>query len=138
MPHVSRHTPVRKVSDKIFELLVECVTTKGSTNERQTFFVDLLTPTERIMFSKRFAIIYMLAKGYSFDTIQDTLRVSPSTIARIWVAIQKGKYTDIVGRVQKHSKNKEDLNLFQWLSDIVPPMNMSKKQYAARMRRLGL
>ena len=138
MPHVSRHTPVRKVSDKIFELLVECVTAKGSANERRMFFVDFLTPTERIMFSKRFAIIYMLAKGYSFDTIQDTLRVSPSTIARIWRSIQKGKYADIVARVQKGRKNYNDLDLLQWLSDIVPPMSMSKKQYSERMRRLGL
>ena|SRR3989338_10590925 len=137
MPHVSRHTPVQKVSDKIFELLVECVTAKGPTNKRRTFFIDLLTPTERIMFSKRFAIIYMLAKGYSFDTIQDTLRVSPSTIARIWQAVQKGKYADIVRRVQKHQKGK-DFDLLEWLVDLVPPMNMSKKQYAERMRRLGL
>ena len=137
MPHVSRHTPVRKVSDKIFESLVECVTTKGSTNERRTFFVDLLTPTERIMFSKRFAIIYMLAKGHSFDTIQDTLRVSPSTIARIWQAIQKGKYTDVVRRVQKPKRGK-DFDFLEWLVDLVPPMSMSKKQYAERMCRLGL
>ena len=138
MPHVSRHTPVRKVSDKIFELLVECVTAKGSVDERKTFFVCLLTPTERIMFSKRFAIIYMLAKGHSFDTIQDTLRVSPSTIARIWQAIQKGKYADIVRRVQKGRENDNYFDLLQWLADIVPPMSMSKKQYAERMCRLGL
>lgn len=138
MPHVSRHTPVRKVSDRTFELLVACVTTKGSAVERRAFFTALLTPTERIMFSKRFAIIYMLTKGHSFDTIQETLRVSPSTIARIWVAIQKGKYADIVGRVQKRRKSGEDFDLLQWLTDLVPPMSMSKKQYAARMRRLGL
>lgn len=138
MPHVSRHTPVRKVSDRTFELLVECVTTKGSAAERRAFFTALLTPTERIMFSKRFAIIYMLAKGYSFDTIQETLRVSPSTIARIWQSIQKGKYADIITRVQKGRKNSNDFDLLQWLSDIVPPMSMSKKQYSERMRRLGL
>ena len=138
MPHVSRHTPVRKVSDKTFELLVACVTAKGSVAERRAFFTTLLTPTERIMFSKRFAIIYMLAKGHSFDVIQDTLRVSPSTIARIWVAVQKGKYADIVRRVQKRRKNDNEFDLLQWLSDLVPPMSMSKKQYAERMRRLGL
>ena len=90
------------------------------------------------MFSKRFAIIYMLAKGHSFDTIQDTLRVSPSTIARIWQAIQKGKYADIVRRVQKGRENDNYFDLLQWLADIVPPMSMSKKQYAERMCRLGL
>ena len=89
------------------------------------------------MFSKRFAVIYMLVKGHSFDTIQETLRVSPSTIARIWQAIQKEKYTAVVGRIQKRQKEK-DFDFLEWLADLVPPMSMSKKQYIERMRRLGL
>lgn len=135
MPHVSRHTPTRKVSNLIFERFVELVTTKGSAQERKVLLVDLLTPTERIMFSKRFAIIYMLSKGYSFDTIQDTLRVSPSTVARIWQVIQKGKYSSLIKRMN-HPQAQVSI-LLEFLADLVPPMHMSKKQYAERMRRLG-
>lgn len=88
------------------------------------------------MFSKRLAIIYMLTKGYSFDDIQETLRVSPSTIARLWSKIQRGDYVTVVQHFNKSSAMNQDL--LRWLLDLVPPMNMSKKQYGERMRRLGL
>lgn len=136
MPHVSRHTPVRKISDKIFNRLAENITAKGSAKERRSFLADLLSPTERIMLSKRYAVIYMLAKGYSFDSIQKTLQVSPSTIGRLWGAIQKGKFSSIVSRI-KNPKQK-DTDLIQWLADLVPPMSESKKQYIERMRRLHI
>jgi len=135
MPHVSRHTPVRKVSDKIFDTLLERVAVKGSVHERKSFFINLLTPTERIMLSKRFAVIYMLQKGYSFDAIQEVLRVSPSTIARLWTSIQKGKHIDVVKQMQVPQFERSFAEFFL---DLMPPMNMSKKQYAERMRRLGL
>ena len=135
MPHVSRHTPVRKVSDKIFDTLLERVAVKGSIHERKSFFINLLTPTERIMLSKRFAVIYMLQKGYSFDAIQEVLRVSPSTIARLWTSIQKGKRVDVVKQMQTPQFERSFVEFF---FDLMPPMNMSKKQYAERMRRLGL
>jgi uncharacterized protein YerC len=135
MPHVSRHTPVRKVSDKIFERLVEAVTAKGTTIERKTFFNSMLTSTERIMLSKRFAIIYMLTKGYSFNAIQETLRISPSTVARIWDAIQKGKYAEIVKRVR--AQNEQRSAFVEWFTDLLPPISLSKEQYTERMRRLN-
>ncbi len=136
MPHVSRHTPIKKVSDKTFGLFMECVTGKWSKDERRAFFDNLLTPTERVMFSKRLAIIYMLAKGHSFDAIQETLRVSPSTVARLWSAIQKGKYTEVTRHLQKQLERDTDFE--HWFSLLMPPMHMSKKQYAERMRRLNL
>lgn len=136
MPHVSRHTPVRKVSDKIFERLTEGVTTKGTPGKRRAFFNDMLTPTERIMLSKRFAIIYLLTRGYSFSAIQETLRVSPSTIARIWEAVQKGKYAEVVRRVRPIDGEATDI--IRWFADLLPPISTSKKEYAERMRRLKL
>lgn len=135
MPHVSRHTPVRKVSDKIFDKLIERIISKGSAHERKSFLINLLTPTERIMLSKRFAVIYLLQKGYSFDAIQELLRVSPSTIARLWTSVQKGKHADVVKKMQA---SQFEQNFAEFFIDLMPPMNMSKKQYAERMRRLGL
>lgn len=136
MAHVSRHAPVRKVSEKILENLVDLVAIKGLSQERKEFLRELLTPTERIMLSKRVAIIFMLTRGHSFDVIQETLCVSPSTIARLWSAVQKGKYTAIIRRFEQ-SKRK-DFSLLSFLLDIIPPMHMSKKQYIERMRRLGI
>ena len=116
---------------------MEGVTIKGTKVQRRAFFDAMLTPTERIMLSKRFAIIYMLAKGYSFSAIQETLRVSPSTVARIWEAIQKGKYVEMVRRVRT-TGDKGAADLIQWFADLMPQISTSKKEYAARMRRLNL
>ena len=117
---------------------MEAVTTKGTEVQRRAFLYDMLTPTERIMLSKRFAIIYMLTKGYSFSVIQETLRVSPSTVGRIWEAIQKNKYAEIVRRVRPSSNEGDIIRLMQWFADLMPPISLSKKQYADRMRRLKL
>ena len=136
MPHVSRHVPVRKVSDDIFNLFMECVTAKWSTRERRAFFDDLLTPTERIMFSKRLAILYLLAKGYTVRSIQEMLRVSPSTVARLWTSVQRGKYAEVMRRIQK--KSERDPDIVRWFATLMPPRHMTRKQHAERMRRLNL
>jgi uncharacterized protein YerC len=138
MPHVSRHAPTKKISDKIFERMLEAMTTKGSLRDRQNFILDMLTPTERIMLSKRFAVVYMLTKGYSFSDIQETLRISPSTINRIWDAIQRDKYSSIVARIGRVGKKGDMVDIVQWIADLLPPMRQSKSYYTDRMRRLNL
>lgn len=136
MTHVSRHAPSRRVSDKTLDLFMSCVTAKWSASERKSFFHELITPTERIMLSKRLAIIYMLVKGYTFDDIQETLRVSPTTVAKFWSQIRRGKYAHVVGRIEGVAK--DQVPSLQWLLDLMPPRHQTKKQYADRAKRLGL
>jgi len=88
------------------------------------------------MLSKRLAIIYMLAKGYTFDSIQETLRVSPATIAKTWKGIERGKYAEIMKRLGKKIENDPDIST--WFSMLLPPTHMTRKQYSERMRRLNL
>ena len=115
---------------------MECVTAKWSTRERRAFFDDLLTPTERIMFSKRLAILYLLAKGYTVRSIQEMLRVSPSTVARLWTSVQRGKYAEVMRQIQK--KSERDSDIVRWFAALMPPRHMTRKQHAERMRHLNL
>ena len=94
MPHVSRHTPDKKISDKIYAELMAHITRKGTAQSRANLYNDLLTPTERIMFSKRFAIICLLGEGYPFEDIQELLRVSPQLLL---VFGRRCRKTSIVG-----------------------------------------
>jgi uncharacterized protein YerC len=103
MPHVSRHMPTGDVWEKIYKELLTHLTEKGSAFERAQLGAELFTPTERIMLAKRLAIICMVGEGYTFEDIQESLRVSPSTVARIWAAMQKGKYAKIVNIVRKRN-----------------------------------
>lgn len=113
MPHVSRHTPEKKVTERIYTELLERVTSKGRESDRKRLYNGLMTPTERIMFSKRLAIICMLGEGYTFEDIQEILRVSPSTIGRIWEAVQKGKYKEVITALQGRDVVKEILDVIE-------------------------
>jgi uncharacterized protein YerC len=121
MPHVSRHVPEKKITDKIYAELLEHITARGSEKDRSTLCSDLLTPTERIMLAKRLAIICMLGEGYPFEDIQEVLRVSPSTIGRLWSAIQKGKYVRITQIVRKRKLSDSILGLLEKLLSIPRP-----------------
>lgn len=61
----------------------EAVAVLRDRNETQVFLRDLLTHTEIKMFAKRLAIAKMLLEGRDYETIEEELRVTPGTIARI-------------------------------------------------------
>ena len=48
------------------------------------------------MFAKRLAIVLLLEKGLPQHVISDELKVSTSTVTRISLGIDKGKYNDIL------------------------------------------
>jgi uncharacterized protein YerC len=101
MPHISRHVPEKKIADEIYSVLLTHITRKGAARDRARLFEELFTHVEHVMLAKRFAIICMLGEGYSFGDIQETLRVSPSTVGRLWAAMQRGKYRETVRIVKK-------------------------------------
>lgn len=59
-------------------------------SEFDLFLNDFLSPTEKIMLSKRFATAVLLAKGNSYDEIKQTLRVTSATIAKMNIYIKYG------------------------------------------------
>ncbi len=132
MPHVSRHMPTGQVWEKIYKELLDHLTAKGNERDRIQLAADLFTPTERIMLAKRFAIICMIGEGYTFEEIQEVLRVSPSTIGRIWDAIQKGKYKKIISIVRQR-------DFLDAIKTILPrPRHMRQWDYVERKKRFGL
>jgi uncharacterized protein YerC len=124
--------PTGAVAEKIYKELFDHLTAKGNAFDRAHVGTELFTPTERIMLAKRLAIICMLGEGYTFDDIQETLRVSPSTIGRIWEAMQKGKYTKIISIVRKRK-------VMDIITMILPrPRHMSRWDYIERKKKRGL
>lgn len=59
------------------------------------FLGDLLSSTERVMLAKRLAVILMLFNSYPFTAIERTLKVSPSTVVRLWKRMKKGDFKNI-------------------------------------------
>jgi len=77
--------------EKLFDLFFEVVGNKSSKDEFKKIFIDLLTPAERIMLAKRVAIIYLLLKKIEYDNICDRLKVSPTTVAKYSLLMEKSE-----------------------------------------------
>jgi uncharacterized protein YerC len=101
MPHVSRQRLEKKVLDELYKTLLSEITVKGSSRKRALLCSELFTKTEHVMLAKRLAVIYLLGEGHTFEKIQDLLKVSPSTIGRIWLAMQHGAYQHTTSIVRK-------------------------------------
>jgi len=91
-------------------LYEQLISELGKKNGAQSALMrELLTNTEKIMLAKRLALIVMLGKGHSFEQISETLKISPSTIARFSLAAESGKY-DAITNQMKNSKTKKLVN----------------------------
>src|SRR3989338_395322 len=99
MPHLSKKSLRRKTFHRVSRDLIAMISGLESQREIKTFLTELLTPTERVMLAKRLAIIFMLKKNYSFETVWRTLKVSPSTVARFWKQTKTHSFHTISRRI---------------------------------------
>lgn len=83
MSQVSRRMLNKEVEERINELLSQAIHKLRSKEEISDFLEELLTPTEKLVLSKRLAIAVLLAKKYDYNAIKDLLKVTSATIARI-------------------------------------------------------
>lgn len=98
MPHVSPRKVDEKILEKLYGMLFLAVSYRNiSRKDQRLAFSELLTPTEKIMLSKRLAAVSMLAQGQSRYKVGKTLQLSETTAAKIQLKIEQGKYTKTVG-----------------------------------------
>ncbi len=136
MPHVSRRRVKRKVFVKLNEGLIDTLADLHSRAEFSRLTKDLLTPTERIMLSKRIAIILMLKRGYSFRTIVKTLQVTQQTVVRFWKMLKHGKFSYL----KPNKKNSGEKNFLEVLEKIfqanLPPRGKGRWAHVIRATRI--
>lgn len=94
---------LRAMSDQFLMSIVHVRTKRDAL----ALINELLSKTERIMLAKRFAIIAMLARGYSFSQIEDLLKVSPDTVVRIWRDAKEGRYAHVARYARNNPKKFE-------------------------------
>lgn len=82
MTRISRFKLKDHVLEKLFDLFFEVVGKKKNKEEFNKIIKELLSHTERIMISKRIAIIYLLLKKVDSITIARVLKVSSATISK--------------------------------------------------------
>lgn len=106
MAKVSKNLMTKDVELVIWKTLLE-VLREARTNETVEILLnDLLTPSEKIMLSKRLAIAYLLGEGKTYAEISKKLKVSFATIGSVKSAKLrggKGYLTLIQGLIEKKS-----------------------------------
>lgn len=124
MAQVSKRYLQKKVEDRILDLFWTSLSSLSTKEKVGIFLDDLLSPTEKIMLSKRLAIAFMLMKGYDYPTINDRLKVSDPTIWNVKNSLSyKGKgYKMTIEQImskEKWEKFWDDLDNF--FMQIIPP-----------------
>ncbi len=102
MPQVSKNTPRKEVSDRIYEIYAKSLP--------NSLLDELLTKTEKIMIAKRISIAYLLAQNYDYRTISQVLKVSTSTVGSIGA---KYKYSESLTKIINQLLENEVANK-QW------------------------
>lgn len=110
MPHLSK----RKLDDaslkRIYDNLL-LVLTKTKNKERMSALLTaLLSETERVMLSKRIAVVYLLKEGVETEIIAELLKVTPFTVQRLRLWYEaKGEGYDVALEELRSQKNVETL-----------------------------
>ncbi len=77
--------------------------------EVKSFFKDLLSATESVMFARRIQIAKLLLSQFGYDTIQKRLGVAPNTIASVhrWLEGGFGGYMSAIPKLEKEIVRRE-------------------------------
>ena len=126
MPHISN----RKINDvdyqKIYNQLISIFDTAGTKLKSDKLLLEFLTETERIMLSKRLAILFMLDEGISKHYISEILLVSSSTVDRISLKYEINKFP-FIKNIIKHNKK----SIWQIIGEVI---RRSNENYLGKRR----
>lgn len=123
MPHVSKRKLNKETYNKLFNKFISVFKDAHKNNNFDSVLHELFTKTEKIMLTKRLIIILLLSKKIPQHRIVDILHVSPSTVAKMSLNLEIGKYDSILKSVSK--KNTGFLELIEFLlsgGGIMPPI----------------
>lgn len=109
MTQVSKRMLDKELSERIFEFFIKIVSDLKNPKDVESFIKDILSPTEKIMLSKRLAIAVLLSKGYTYENIDNILKVSSPTIMTVSYFLKNGDggYQKAVNKIFNMEKKEE-------------------------------
>ncbi len=108
MSQLSKKYIHKDVQTKIVNTFLGTITKLKSENDLQDFLNDLLSPTEKAMLAKRLAIAVLLAKGYGYEIIKDSLKVSSGTISKVALILNESNgYRIAIQKLAQSQANRE-------------------------------
>ncbi|QQG40965.1 MAG: hypothetical protein HYV37_01430 [Candidatus Levyibacteriota bacterium] len=144
MAQVSKRYLHKDVEERILDLFWMSLAMLSTKEKISMFLDDLLSPTEKLMLSKRLAIAFMLIKGHDYPLINNKLKVSNQTIWNVKTNLtHRGKgYKMAVEQImskEKWEKFWQDLDHF--LTQALPPKygtnwtEVRRKQWEERRKQ---
>lgn len=90
----------------MYQVLFDVLAMIGKPNEIADFLDDVLSPTEKTMIAKRLFIAILLARGFTYEQIEGTLKVSSPTVRNVNIALKHGKYgyVNAINKIVRHEK----------------------------------
>lgn len=136
---VSKRVLNEELQSKIFNVFIKTLVDLKYEDEVKDFLEDLLSPTEKIMLVKRLAIAILLSKGYTYEAIDNILKVSRPTINRVSFALRYGKsgYQKAISKIVRQEKREEFIDkIEEILIQLSPPKAYGSPAYE-RKREAG-
>ncbi len=107
MAHIGKEKLDKGEFERLFGRLVQ-VCADATERDAHPLLHGLLTDTEQVMLTKRFAAVLMYHEGYSCYVVERTLKISSSTALRIRKAYKTGRYRPLVAVFDKGKVNREE------------------------------
>lgn len=106
----------------------------------QDFFNDFLTPTEKIMLSKRFMIMVLLMRGQKIEQIKDTLFVSNSAVMSVssWLKNASPATKKALSLLDLKKDWQKFFDLIESVLDKLPPGKYRNWQQSGKEKSLRL
>jgi len=101
MVNISKRKVKENILFAISSNLIKYIAHIKNKKQAELFINSFFTKSERIMFAKRFTVLVMLERGYSYSEIKDILKVSNATITNIERKRRMGDFS----YMSKHIKN---------------------------------
>lgn len=105
MPHISSKKLKKEHLQKLYNEFSTALEKSAKKSWIKKFLNDFLTHTEKIMFAKRFSVIYLLSKDVPVSYIAETLGMSPATIFRMSLKYEIGKYYLLIKAIKNDDNN---------------------------------
>lgn len=135
MTKVSRRLLDDEIEQRMYEVFWETVAGLKNPEEAEKFLRDLLSPTEQIMLVKRLAIAVLLTRGYTYDDIDETLKVSRSTIMRVsyWLKHGDKGYQRVIRKILQKRKWSDFWDkIEEFLLTMSPPAKVGSTRYRVK------
>lgn len=136
MTHISKKKLSVDQLDKLYSEFLEVIQTSLRKNLGKEILNEVLTPTEKVMITKRFTLVALLIKEVPIMEISRILSMSPATVEKIKLKLEFGKL-DTTRKILKQKKKWEAIELFILTTGGLMPPKVGAKRVRELKKKLG-